>query len=207
MQSSRFVYSSTPRTNTHQFSDDGAHWLISSNLSLTRFSADGYIHTYRRGTAATFGMVNLTRVFLLLILILILSKRRLKSRIQKFYDKNKKKKNKENKKEEPFSHVVLLFHVGNTHTHTYHDRSIFYYGMFSPGETSLLFLANIIYTEYGRPWRMVFKKTLDTLFFFIKKKAHNKLSQTCPPPSLQQQKKNSIQIQPRICDDERRPTF
>jgi hypothetical protein len=145
---------------------DGAHWLISSNLSLTRFSADGYIHTYRRGTAATFGMVNLTRVFLLLlILILILSNRRLKAGFKNSTTKTKKKRTRKTK-EEPFSHVVLLFHVGNTHT--YHDRAIFYYGMFSPGETSLLFLANIIYTEYGRPWRMVLKKNRWILCFFLK---------------------------------------
>lgn len=94
---------------------DGAHWLISSNLSLTRFSADGYIHTYRRGTAATFGMVNLTRVFLLLlILILILSNRRLKAGFKNSTTKTKKKE--QGKQRRSHSRTLSSSSMSATHT-------------------------------------------------------------------------------------------
>lgn len=150
---------------------DGAHWLISSNLSLTRFSADGYIHTYRRGTAATFGMVNLTRVFLLLlILILILTKRRLKSRIQNSTTKTKKEQRKQ--KEEPYSRTLSSSSCRqHTQTHTLITTDQYStMGCLAQAKHLCLFLPISYTPEYGRPWRMVFKKTLDTLFFFIKKR-------------------------------------
>lgn len=116
-------------------------------------------------------MVNLTRVFLLLlILILILSNGRLKAGF-KILRQKQKKKNKENKRR---SHILARcppLHVGNTHKHTLITTDQYStMGCLAQAKHLCLFLP-ISYapsTDGHGEWFL--KKTLDTLFFFIKKR-------------------------------------